>query len=58
MFVWTLTFSKISLLLCYTSEDYGLESLLYNFVAIIYDFDKRYYAVNFVLTDNEAYAYN
>ena len=58
MFVWTLTFSKISLLLCYTSEDYDLESLLCNFVAAIYDVLKSYCAGNFVLTDNESYAYN
>ena len=58
MFAWTLTLPKISLVLCYTSKDYGLESLLCHFVATIYDVLKRYCAGNFVLTDNEAYAYN
>ena len=56
--VWTLTFSEISLLLCYSSEDYGLELLLCNFVAPIYDVLKSYCTRNFVVTDNEAYAYN
>ena len=58
MFVWTLTFSKTSLLLHYTSDDYDLESLLCNFVVTIYDVFKSYCARNFDLTDNEAYAYN
>ena len=56
MYVWTLAFSKISLLLCCTSEDYGLESLMCEFVAKIYGILKSYRAGNFVLTDNEAYA--
>ena len=58
VFFWTLTFSKISLLLCYTPEDYGLEPILCNFVATIYDVLKSYCAGSFVLTDNESYAYN
>ena len=58
MFVWTLTFPKVNLLLCYISDDYGLESLLCNFVATINDVLKSYCVGNFVLTDNEAYAYN
>ena len=58
MFVCILIFSKISLLLYYTSEDHGFESLLRNFVATIYDILKGYCAGNFVLIDNDAYVYN